>query len=115
MKWNSLNNVEQLNAIREESKIQSVIIFKHSTRCSISAAVLNRIERAWKEAETDNIKPYYLDLIKHRDISKQIEEDFNVQHESPQVLIIKDGKSIYNASHTAITYSTILKKAQADL
>lgn len=78
------------------------MILKHSTRCSISAMALNRIERKWTGEE--KIKPYYLDLLAHRDISSAIEQRYGVEHESPQVLIIRNGQCVYTASHNGIAY-----------
>jgi bacillithiol system protein YtxJ len=111
MNWIKLQDEVELNKIKEESANQPVIIFKHSTRCSISSTALNRLERAWKDEEMKNVKAYYLDLITYRSVSNKIEEVFNVQHQSPQVLIIKDGKCIYHNSHLGINYDELQKKA----
>ena len=67
---------------------------------------LNRLERAWKNNEMP-INAYLLDLISYREVSSQIEKLFGLYHESPQVLLIKDGKAIYDASHMAISYDAI--------
>ncbi|HVD97972.1 MAG TPA: bacillithiol system redox-active protein YtxJ [Cytophagaceae bacterium] len=107
MNWQELKTETELEDIKTLSKTHPVMIFKHSTRCSISAAALDRLERNWKEAEMKNVQPYYLDLISHRPISNKIQNDFHVQHESPQVLIIRDGKCIYSASHIDINYKEI--------
>ena len=107
MNWNILNTVEQLENIKKESESQPVVIFKHSTRCSISATALSRFERTWNDEKAANIKPYYLDLISYRPISNQIAEDFKVEDESPQLLLIKDGKSVYNESHYGISFDEL--------
>lgn len=111
MKWIELKEENDLNKIKEESKQTPVVIFKHSTRCSISATALGRLERSWKDDEMENVKPYFLDLISHRDLSGQIAEEFGVKHESPQVLLIKDEKCIYHSSHLGISYAEVAKKA----
>ncbi|MHB8259832.1 MAG: bacillithiol system redox-active protein YtxJ [Bacteroidia bacterium] len=108
MNWNTLNNISQLAEINEESKSIKVMLFKHSTRCSISSMALSRIESSWKDSDSNFIKPYYLDLIAHRDISNLIAEQYGVEHQSPQALIISNGKCIYHASHTNIKYSDII-------
>jgi bacillithiol system protein YtxJ len=113
MHWNKLTSIDQLGDLKLESKEKYVMIFKHSTRCSISAMVLNRLERNWNDEETKQIVPYYLDLIEHRDISNAIEDIFNEQHESPQVLLIKDGASILNKTHMAIDYNTIIERIKS--
>jgi bacillithiol system protein YtxJ len=107
MNWNQLKTLNQLDSIIEESKENAIVIFKHSTRCSISSTSLNRLERNWKQEEVGNTKPYYLDLISYRDLSNAIVDTFGVEHQSPQVLIIENGKAVYNQSHLAIDYNTI--------
>src|SRR6478735_4840636 len=101
MNWIKLEEEQELESIKDLSNSGPVIIFKHSTRCSISSTAISRLERSWNESEMANTKPYYLDLIAHRDISNKIENDFLVRHESPQVLVIKNGKCLYYASHLA--------------
>ena len=107
MNWNTINSAAVLDQIIEESKGQHVLIFKHSTRCSISSMALSRMERSWDESEMQGLKAYYLDLIAYRPISNQIAEVFDVYHESPQVLVIENGKCIYTASHMGINYSSL--------
>lgn len=110
MNWNPLEQAEQLQQIVAESGTQDVLIFKHSTRCSISRATLDRLERNWKETEVPNVKAYYLDLLNYRDISNTIAEQFRVEHQSPQVLIIRHGKSVYDNSHFGIDFAEIKKR-----
>lgn len=107
MNWQELKEVEEIEKIKELSNTQPVLIFKHSTRCSISSASLDRLERNWKDAEMNNIKPYYLDLISYRPVSNKIQDTFHVEHQSPQVLIIKNGRCVYDASHIDINYKEI--------
>lgn len=108
MNWLELTNEQQLQTIVEQSKEQPVVIFKHSTRCSISAMAKNRIER---EAAPQNVLFYYLDLIRYRSVSNKVAEDFKVHHESPQVLLIKNGECIYEESHNGIRMSDIAEQA----
>jgi bacillithiol system protein YtxJ len=98
--WNQLTDLGELNEIITISEEKPVVIFKHSTRCSISRMALKQFENQYDAQE--NVVPYFLDLLKHRDISNEIAIQFNVQHQSPQILVIKDGKSVYNASHSDI-------------
>lgn len=100
--WQRLSSVDQLETIKEESKAQPVVIFKHSTRCGISSMALNRLEREWSE-DLNNIKAYYLDLISYRQISNAIENEFGIYHESPQLILIENGKAVYDASHMSIS------------
>jgi bacillithiol system protein YtxJ len=98
--WRQLTDLGLLNEIVELSNEKPVLIFKHSTRCSISRYSLKQFENDF-ELE-DRIIPYYLDLLNHRDISNAIAERFGVFHQSPQIIVIKDGKAIYDTSHESI-------------
>ncbi|WBA40844.1 bacillithiol system redox-active protein YtxJ [Hymenobacter canadensis] len=105
--WQPLTQSEQLLDIVRESQQQPVIIFKHSTTCSISAAAKGKIERQWADAGLDNVKIYYLDLLRFRPISQEIAQKFSVQHESPQLLLIQDGECRYDASHMGIRLADV--------
>ena len=105
MKWIALTDEQQLNSLKELSNNKAQLIFKHSTRCAISSMAKNRLERS---AENDSIDFYYLDLVKHRQLSNKIAEDFGVYHESPQVLLIKNGQCIYDESHGGIQMEEIV-------
>jgi len=101
IEWIPLTEMNQLNEIKEESKSIPVLILKHSTRCSVSLMAKNALDKNW-DIEPDKIKAYYLDLLKFRPISNQIVEEFSVQHQSPQVLLIKNGVCDYTTTHSAI-------------
>ena len=109
MKWNNLTELSQLDIIDEESKSKKVMIFKHSTRCSISDASLGRMERKWSDANDEKLKPYYLDLLEHRNISNAIAERYNVMHESPQALVISNGNCVFSQTHMGIDINGILE------
>lgn len=112
MNWIPLKQADQLPEIEQLSHQQPVIIFKHSTRCSISSTALSRLERNWNPDEMAGVHPYYLDLIAYRPISNQIADIFAITHQSPQVLVIRDGKCVYTASHWDIAYAEIKKQLQ---
>lgn len=112
MNWNTLSEETQLEAIRQESEQHPVLIFKHSTRCSISSTALARMERSWKGAEVGDLAPYYLDLIAHRALSGRVASEFGVTHQSPQVLLIYKGKSVYDASHLEISFAEISQQLE---
>ncbi|MBA4239195.1 MAG: bacillithiol system redox-active protein YtxJ [Sphingobacteriaceae bacterium] len=114
MLWHKLSDISQLQDIKDLSKeqhINAVLLFKHSTRCSISSMALNRLESKWNDDE--QIPAYYLDLLNHRDISNEIADLFSVEHASPQVLLIKNGACIYHNSHNGINAAEILAAAKA--
>ena len=99
--WHVLGKVEQLDEILEQSKKTPVAIFKHSTRCGISRGALKLFEKNY--SLTDNqIKLYFLDLLQNRDISNEIAARFKVHHESPQLIVIKDGVVVHHDSHHGI-------------
>ena len=108
MNWETLTEEAQLENIIEESNRQPVVIFKHSTRCSISSMAKNRLER---DTPPEKIKFYYLDLLRYRSVSTKIAEMFQVWHESPQVLVIKNGQCIYDESHNGINMKEIAEMA----
>ncbi|ULQ58004.1 bacillithiol system redox-active protein YtxJ [Flavihumibacter rivuli] len=108
MRWIDLNSVEQLEEIKKLSATRPQVIFKHSTRCSISSMAKSRLERS---EQPDHIDFYYLDLIAYRNISNKIAEDFDVWHESPQVILIKNGECTYDESHNGIRMEEIIEQA----
>ena len=105
--WQPLTQAEQLQDVVRESHEQPVIIFKHSTTCSISAAAKGKLERQWAEAGLSDTKLYFLDLLRFRPLSTEITRQFGIEHESPQLLLIKDGECRYNASHMGIRLSEV--------
>ena len=107
MNWIPLTEEQQLAQITEQSKQQPVVIFKHSTRCSISSMAKSRLDR---EQAPYGAAFYYLDLIKYRGLSNKIASDFHVHHESPQILIIKNGECTYDESHKGISMEDIAQQ-----
>lgn len=112
LNWNALTQITQLDSIVEESAEKPVVIFKHSTRCSISRMALKNFEREYNLQESE-AAPYFLDLLEHRDISNEIAQKFQVIHQSPQLLLIKNGKSVYNVSHSEIDAEALKSKVEA--
>ena len=109
VKWNELTELQQLNTIAEESNNIPVLIFKHSTRCAISKMALRTFEQEY-HIEEGSLKPYFLDLLQHRDISTGIADRFVVVHHSPKVLLIKNGKVVYHDSHSDISAAQVAAK-----
>ena len=108
MNWIALTSEAQLQDIKERSAQRPQVIFKHSIRCGISALAKSRLEKSDPAGDIDF---YFLDLINNRALSRKVAEEFNVYHESPQVLVIKNGKCIYDESHTGITMDDIVEHA----
>ncbi len=110
MNWIALQSEEALNTIKEKSFNKPQVIFKHSTRCSISSMAKNRLDKSETYAEVDF---NYLDLLSYRSVSNKIASEFNVYHESPQILLIKNGECIYDESHSGIDAKEIIEHAMA--
>jgi bacillithiol system protein YtxJ len=110
MHWIHLTDEEQLRTIITNSQSKPQVIFKHSTRCSISGVALNRLQRAQQPTDVDF---YFLDLISYRGLSNKIAEVFKVHHESPQILLIRNGDCVYDESHMGISMEELLDQAHA--
>ena len=106
--WHPLTEHEQIEKLESESKEKCVAIFKHSTRCGISRMVLNNFERNYDLKDADH-KIYFLDLLANRDLSNRVAEKFNVRHESPQLIIVKNGEVVHHASHQSIEVESLKK------
>ncbi len=106
MNWIKLEDIKQLQDIKAANGYS--LIFKHSTRCSISMMAKKRVDMDLDDLP-ENVKPYFLDLIAHREISNQIAEIFSVYHESPQLLLIKDGECVLDQSHGDISIEETLE------
>lgn len=106
--WKKLTRLEQLGDVKEASKTRPVVIFKHSTTCGISRMVLRTFERDYA-VEDGKIDLYYLDLLAFRDVSNEVAIQFQVVHQSPQLLIIQNESTVHHASHQGIQASDIEK------
>lgn len=100
--WIALDSSLQIEEIVERSRSKPCIIFKHSARCGVSSFAQFKLEEDWPFSE-EEVTTYLLDVIAHREIARQIAEQFSVHHESPQLLLIRDGDCTYDASHLDIS------------
>lgn len=107
MNWIELNAAGQLAAIKEKSFTQPQVIFKHSTRCSISSMVKSRLE---KGSEPPGVDFYFLDLVRYRELSNQVANDFDVWHESPQLILVVNGQASYDESHNGISMAAVTEQ-----
>lgn len=101
-KFYTLDKMEQFDEIDEISQTKPVVLFKHSTRCSISRMALKQFDAEFNYPE-EKIDWYLLDLLNHRDLSNEIASRYNVMHQSPQIIVIRNGKAVFNASHDSIS------------
>jgi len=105
--WNHITSEEDLQAIEKASFASPQIVFKHSTRCGISSHVWATLQNASSELEGKG-QLHYLDLLTYRPLSNKIAHDWNVLHQSPQVIVLKEGKAIHHSSHFAVNAQKIL-------
>lgn len=101
--WLQLTELDQLDALLEESTENTVVILKHSTSCGISRMVLRQFESSYAIEDEGNVKLYFLDLLSYREISNEIANRFKVRHESPQMIVLRDKNVIHHASHQGIS------------
>ncbi len=104
--WHILNSSETLDDLIAVSMGQDVLIFKHSTSCSISYIAKSRLEDQWN-FNNEELQPYYLDLKTYRDLSNAVAERFSIHHESPQVLVIRQAQCTFHASHLDISVADL--------
>lgn len=108
VKYFQLDKMEQFDEIDEISKTKPVVLFKHSTRCSISRMALKQFDAEFNYPE-EKIDWYLLDLLHHRDLSNEIAHRYNVVHQSPQIVVIRNGKAVFNASHDSIAAENLIQ------
>jgi bacillithiol system protein YtxJ len=106
MNWTLLTSISELESALAKSEEQPIAIFKHSTGCSVSFMARKQLEMTWDFSE-EQVLPYFLDLIQHRDISNAISSETGVEHQSPQLLLIIKNKVAYHASHGSISLQGI--------
>lgn len=108
--WHNLTSVQQLEQAMADSYQNPVALFKHSTRCSRSMFAKSKLQDQY-DLSDKQVKFFYLDLLNHRDVSNAIAEKLKVHHQSPQLIVLKDGKAIFHTSHEMIS----LEKLKANL
>lgn len=104
--WKNLTQDSQIKEIIERSYQKPQLIFKHSTRCSISVMAKSRLDTGW---DLENVEPWYLDLLSYRNVSNAVASQLGVLHESPQAILLKDGLVIHESSHNAISLGELRK------
>jgi len=108
MNWIKLECEMDLRDLKSLSESKFCMIFKFSSRCGSSAVALDRLERSWNAEDMSGVQPFFLDLIANRDLSNMVSQEFDVMHESPQVLLIENSDSVFDTSHFSISYDNIL-------
>lgn len=105
--WIPLDSIEKIEKIKAQSD-RPIAIFKHSTTCGISNYVKDTFENEW-DINHSSIDLYYLDLLRYRPVSNQVASEFGVHHQSPQIIVVKNGKAVYDTSHSSIKVSSLKK------
>lgn len=100
MEWHTLTSLSDLDHAEQRSADRTVVLFKHSTRCSVSMMAKRAFEQQWTAG---NREAYLLDLIRHRDISNEIATRYGIHHESPQVVVLKASRPVFSTSHGSIS------------
>lgn len=103
MNWENISSLNQLNQVlinTQQKDSECALFFKHSPRCGISSMVLRRFESAW---DISNVNVFMVNVLSQRDASNELAQQFRIRHESPQILLIKNGKLLYTASHGDIS------------
>ena len=101
-----MESLADLSEAIEESRDKKVVIFKHSTRCSVSMMAKKSLEMSW-DISPDEVQSYFLDLIKHREVSNEIAEKLEVIHQSPQLIGVNNEEVFYHASHSVISIESL--------
>ena len=110
LNWKILTATEQLTNILEASYKKPQVLFKHSSRCSVSSVALQRMEKSIAVPDADF---HFLDLIRFRNVSDKIAQDFSIYHESPQLLLIINGECVYTESHLGIDMKELANQIPA--
>jgi len=106
MNWIELQSIEQAKELINSSTEKPVLFFKHSVRCSISSMAKDRLERKWN-IDDSKVAPIYLDLLNHRDVSNFLAIELNVEHQSPQIILVKNKMATYSETHSMISVNGI--------
>lgn len=106
MRWTPLTEVQQIGTWISRSYKTPIAFFKHSTRCSISAMAKNRLESKWAMDE-EKVIPVYIDVLSNRSVSEQLAKQLDVIHQSPQIILVKDGAVAFHTSHGNIDVASI--------
>lgn len=108
MGWIALDSDDRLEELLAASYQQPILFFKHSTRCSISAAAEGRLIRA-ESRLSEKFRLVYLDLLRYRNLSNRLADELHVEHASPQVLVVQNGRCTYHESHFGIQPAELLQ------
>jgi bacillithiol system protein YtxJ len=110
----SLERLEQLDRLIIESQAQPVLLFKHSYTCGVSAEALDELITHLNEDNPD-VRYAMVTVQTHRDISNAVSAKFGVRHETPQALLVRDGRVVWSASHFRVNAEELNKALRNQL
>jgi bacillithiol system protein YtxJ len=110
-----LEHVDELRRLIAESESRPVLVFKHSHTCGVSwealeeiVAHLNERESETSTRRTRSAAQYAMVTVQtHRAVSNAIAQKLGVRHETPQALLIRDGRVVWSASHFRVTAAAV--------
>jgi len=106
MDWKQLTSVEDLENAISASDLGTVVLFKHSTRCSVSRMAIKMFEDGWDDS-FKTVSAYYLDLLEYRPVSIAIADILDIEHQSPQMLVLRNRQVVHHANHHAIDVNSV--------
>ena len=101
--WKTLASEDDIASLEKNT----ILFFKHSTRCPISQQALQRLTKDWEANASSLATPCLIEVRQQRSLSNLLTQRYNIEHASPQVLLIVNGKCVYHASHEQIKYEDI--------
>lgn len=107
--WIELNSLEQLDRIKQDSKVKPAAIYKHSINCATSSVVLHGLKKHY-DIEVSKLDFYYIDITTYPLVCREIDFNFNLKNKSPQIILIKNGKLVYQRNNGGITARGLKKQ-----
>ncbi|MBV8880947.1 MAG: bacillithiol system redox-active protein YtxJ [Planctomycetaceae bacterium] len=106
-----LSSLLELEAVLKPSK-DPVVLYKHSTQCGMCDGAIEEVQ-AFEEQKPAEVRVYYLDLLAHRDVSNAIAQKLGVRHESPQAIVLKEGKPVAVFNHRQVKAEALRSATQS--
>lgn len=101
--WREITTLEEWEQLKADSAERQIVVLKHSTRCPVSASALEEYDDYLADKPNADTDYYLVKVIESRPVSNKIAEDLGVPHASPQMILFKDGRAVWNTSHWSVT------------
>ena len=109
-----ISGIDELERMLAESRTRPLLLFKHSYTCGVSAEALDEVY-AHIEEQARGVRYAMVTVQTHRDVSNAIAERLGIRHETPQAILVRNGRAVWNASHFRVTASEVDRAIQATL